>query len=70
MFGTKMFGHSDQSSTSSTNTSEIRKYIDLNQSSVLAAQYLITGTGTRYKIVATQLQAREQAALPSSWQAQ
>lgn len=69
-FGTKMFGSPDQASTSSTNTSEIRRFIDLNQSSVLAAQYLITGTGTRYKIIATQLTAREQAALPSSWMAQ
>lgn len=67
MFGTKRFGDTDQASTSSTNTSEVRKYIDLNQSNIVSAQYLVTATGTRYKLIATQLQAREQVSPPSEW---
>lgn len=68
-FGTKKFGHSDQASTSSTNTSEIRRYLDLSESNVVSTQFLITGTGVRANIVETQLQARESAGTPSDWAA-
>jgi hypothetical protein len=69
MFGTKMFGSTDQASTSSTNTSEVRRVLDLSESNVINAQILITGTGVRAQIIETQLQAREQAGIPSNWNA-
>jgi hypothetical protein len=66
-FGTKKFGHTDQASLSSTNTSEIRKYIDLNESNIVSSQFIITGTGVRAKIIETQLEARVQPGAPSDW---
>jgi len=67
-FGYKItFGSEDQSSTSATNTSDVRKYLDLNTPNAVAAQYLITGTGVRAKIIETQLSAREQVSPPADW---
>lgn len=70
MFGTYpyRFGSSTQASSSSTNTNEVRRYLNLNQSNIVSGQYLITGTGVRAKIVAIQITAREQSSLPNSWQ--
>jgi len=66
-FGAIKFGSSDQASTSSSNSSEIRKYLDLNETDVIAAQIRIGGSGTSAKIIETQLTAREQVSPPTSW---
>jgi hypothetical protein len=69
MFGDQItFGSSDQASTSSSNTSEVRKYLDLNTPNIVSAQMLITGTGAKGKIVEAQMTAREQQAPSASWQ--
>jgi hypothetical protein len=68
MFGKKKFGHSDQASISSTNTSEVRRYLNLNTSDVVSAQFLVTATGAKYKLIETQLTAREQVSPANSWQ--
>jgi len=67
MYGSMMYGSPDQASSSSTNSSEIRKYLDLNVTDVISAQIRIGGTGTSCKILATEFRAREQASLPVSW---
>lgn len=67
MFGAKKWGSSDQASTSTSNTSDIRKYLDLNATDVVSAQIRIGGSGTSCKILSTELRAREQVSLPTSW---
>lgn len=62
------FGDESQASTSTTNTSEVRRYLDLNTSNLISSQILITGTGVKAKIIEMQLTAREQSSLPASWQ--
>lgn len=64
------FGHSSQASTSATNSSDVRRYDDLNESNVISAQYSITGTGVKAQIIETQLQARVQPGAPSEWLAE
>lgn len=67
LFGTKMFGHSDQASVSNTNTSEVRKFLDLNETNTISAQWLVTGTGVKADIVEASMTAREQPGSPSAW---
>lgn len=67
LMGSKKFGDSSQASTSSTNTSEVRRFLDLNESNVISGQYLVTGTGVKAQIIETQLQAREQPGVTSDW---
>ncbi len=69
-FGTKQFGSTDQASTSTTNTSDVRKYVDLNTSNILSAAINISGSGTKAKIVETQLTARQQPSLSPEWRAE
>lgn len=67
-FGYKVrFGSDQQASTSSTNTSDVRRYLDMSTASVVSAQVLVTATGTKYKLLDIELTAREQSALSSSW---
>lgn len=68
-FGTKKYGSSSQASTNNTNTTDIRKFVDLNTPNVVNAQVRVSGTGGRCKIIAVELQAREQKSLPSAWKA-
>lgn len=67
LFGTKLFGHSSQMSTSTSNTSDVRKYVDHNISNVVESQIRITGSGSRAKIVELQQQAREQVSPSATW---
>lgn len=68
-FGTLKYGSSDQASSSTSNTTDVRKFVDLNVPNVVTAQVKIQGTGSRAKIVAMELQARPQNSLPSGWKA-
>lgn len=68
-FGVQKFGSSTQASTSTSNTTDVRKFTDLNTPNVVNAQVKISGTGSRCKIVAMELQARPSASLPSGWKA-
>lgn len=64
------WGSSQQASTSATNTSDVRKIIDLNTSGVVSAQIKIQSTnGARAKIVELGLTARPEAEqnIPSEW---
>lgn len=70
MFGTKMFGGDSQASISTTNTSNVRKYIDHNQSNIIDSAITISGTGVKAKIVELQLQAREQPGPSPDWLAE
>lgn len=67
------FGSSQQASTSTTNTSDVRKIIDLNTSGVVSAQIKIQSTdGARAKIIELGLTARPEAEqnVPSEWMSQ
>ncbi len=68
-FGTRVYGGTDQASTSTTNTTDVRRIIEINKSGVITAQVKVTGTGTRAKIVELGLVARPEAegAIPSDW---
>lgn len=68
-WGTKKFGYKDQASTSTTNTTDVRKYQDLNQANVVNASVRVTGTGSRCRIVAMELQARAQTSVSPNWRA-
>lgn len=61
------FGSTNQASTSTTNTSEVRKYLDLNTSNVVSGQISISGTGAKAQIIETQMTARVQEAAPPNW---
>lgn len=63
----KRWGSSQQAGTSTTNSSDIRRYIQLNTPDVVSVQVKIQGTGSRAKIQTIELQSREQAGLPSAW---
>lgn len=62
------WGSSQQASTSNSNTSDVRRYIDINKNGVITAQVKISGTGTQAKVVAVELIAREETSPPSQWQ--
>jgi hypothetical protein len=66
--GTKLLGHETQASTSTTNTSDVRRYVDLNTPNVVSSQIRIASTdGARAKIVELQMTARRQESTPSGW---
>jgi hypothetical protein len=66
-FGKLKWGSSDQASTSTTNTSDVRKYLDINKPDIISTQIKLSGSG-KAKIVALELTARPQTSVPSSWQ--
>lgn len=70
-FGTypHRFGDKSQASTSKTNSSDVRKFVDLNLANIISAQINVSGTGTKAKIIESQLTAREQTSVSSEWQA-
>lgn len=63
----KRWGSSQQAGSSTTNSSDIRRYIQLNTPDMVSVQVKIQGTGSRAKIQTIELQSREQAGLPSAW---
>jgi hypothetical protein len=67
LLGTKKFGSSDQASTSTTNTSDVRRFVDHNTPNVVSASVAISGSRAKAKILGVQLQAREQVSPSSSW---
>lgn len=69
LMGTVPFGDDVQASTSTTNTSDVRRYLDHNLPNVSSASVNISGSRARAKILELQMQAREQVSPSSTWQA-
>lgn len=63
------YGSSQQISSGTTNSPEIRKYMDLNASDVASAAFKLTGTGVKCDIIELQMEARPQTSPPASWRA-
>jgi hypothetical protein len=66
-WGYMAWGSPLQVSGGSTNSPEVRRYLDLNESNVASAAIKMTGTGVRGDIIAAEMTARVQEAPPASW---
>jgi hypothetical protein len=75
-FGSFLFGHlvrfgADQESTSTTNTSDVRRYADLNEPNILNSQLKISSSdGASAKIIETMMTARPQPGDSSNWRSE
>lgn len=63
------YGSSQQVSSGTTNSPEIRRYLDLQSPNVASAAFRISATGTRCDILELQLEGRPQVSPPASWRA-
>ncbi len=66
-FRSKAFGESTQASTSTTNLTDIIKYLNTNKNAIRAYSIRISGSGSSAEILAIKAKLTPSTQLPSSW---
>lgn len=66
-YGSKAYGAKTQASTSTTNLTDIIKYINTNKNAIRAYSIRITGSGSSAEILAIKAKLTPSTQLPSSW---